>query len=407
LSEIRLMPFPFEFVLFGATLLGIAVSHRHTLPIALFGLLLISAYKLLFADFHGIAGPAGLVAHLAAEWVLLANLFALLVGFAVLSRHFELSRLPELLPRLLPDDWKGGLVLLALVFVFSSFLDNIAAAVIGATAASAVYRRRLHLGYLAAIVAAANAGGAGSVVGDTTTTMMWLDGVSPLELTRAYVAAGAAFLVFAVPAARAQQKYSPLMPDPAPGVRLDVSRVLVVMLILTGAIAANVYANSLPAGRGAAFPFIGATVIGIILLVTPWRRPDWSVVPAAMRGALFLLSLVVAASMMPVASLPEASPQTTLGLGLVSAVFDNIPLTRLALEQGGYDWAALAYAVGFGGSMMWFGSSAGVAVANLFPEARSAGQWLRQGWYVAVGYVVGFLVYLLVLGWLPEGPYLE
>jgi len=43
-------------------------------------------------------------------------------------------------------------------------------------------------------------------------------------------------------------------------------------------------------------------------------------------------------------------------------VFDNIPLTRLALEQGGYDWAALAYAVGFGGSMLWFGSSAGVAV---------------------------------------------
>jgi Na+/H+ antiporter NhaD/arsenite permease-like protein len=401
------MPFPFEFALFGATLLGVAILHRYALPIALLGLLLITAYKLIFTDFHGTPGAAGLLEYLAAEWVLLTNLFALLVGFAVLSRHFQLSQLPQLLPRILPDDWKGGVMLLAMVFGLSSFLDNIAAAVIGATAASAVYRQRLHPGYLVAIVAASNAGGSGSVVGDTTTTMMWLDGVAPLELLRAYVAAVAAFCVFAILAARQQQKYSPIAPDPAPGVRLDVSRVLVVVLILAGAIVANVYASSLPAGSGDAFPFIGATVIGIILLVTPWRRPDWSVVPGAVRGAVFLLALVVAASMMPVASLPEASPQAAFGLGLVSAVFDNIPLTRLALEQGGYDWAALAYAVGFGGSMMWFGSSAGVAVTNLFPEAKSAGQWLRQGWHVAVGYVVGFVVFLGILGWRPEGPYLE
>jgi Na+/H+ antiporter NhaD/arsenite permease-like protein len=401
------MPFPFEFVLFGATLLGVAILHRHTLAIALFGLLLITAYKLLFTDFGGSTGPAGLVAHLLREWVLLVNLFALLVGFAVLSRHFELSQLPRLLPRILPDDWKGGLVLLALVFVVSAFLDNIAAAIIGATAASAVYRQRLHVGFLAAIVAAANAGGSGSVVGDTTTTMMWLDGVPPLEVLRAYVAAVAAFFVFAIPAARQQQKFSPIVHEAAPDAHLDVSRVIVLVLVLAGAILANVYANTLPPENGEAFPFIGATVIGLILLLTPWRRPDWSVVPAAMRGALFLLALVVAASMMPVDSLPEASPRTAFGLGLLSAVFDNIPLTRLALEQGGYDWGALAYAVGFGGSMLWFGSSAGVAVANLFPEARSAGQWLRQGWHVAVGYVVGFVVFLALLGWRPEGPYLE
>jgi Na+/H+ antiporter NhaD/arsenite permease-like protein len=106
---------------------------------------------------------------------------------------------------------------------------------------------------------------------------------------------------------------------------------------------------------------------------------------------------------MPVDRLPPASPATTFALGFVSAVFDNIPLTKLALEQGGYDWGVLAYAVGFGGSMMWFGSSAGVAVANLFPEAKSVGQWLRGGWHVAVGYVVGFLALLAILGWRPGG----
>ena len=100
--------------------------------------------------------------------------------------------------------------------------------------------------------------------------------------------------------------------------------------------------------------------------------------------------------------LPIASWQTTFGLGFVSAVFDNIPLTKLALEQGGYDWGMLAYAVGFGGSMLWFGSSAGVAITNLFPEARAVGPWLRSGWHVAVGYVVGFFTLLLILGWHPQ-----
>jgi Na+/H+ antiporter NhaD/arsenite permease-like protein len=106
--------------------------------------------------------------------------------------------------------------------------------------------------------------------------------------------------------------------------------------------------------------------------------------------------------MMPVDRLPAASWQTALGLGFVSAVFDNIPLTALALKQDGYDWGFLAYAVGFGGSMIWFGSSAGVALSSFFPEARSVGQWLRHGWHVAVGYLLGFAVLLAVLGWHPE-----
>ena len=95
--------------------------------------------------------------------------------------------------------------------------------------------------------------------------------------------------------------------------------------------------------------------------------------PETFKGTIFLLALVTCASLMPVEKLPAASWQTALGLGFVSAVFDNIPLTALALKQGGYDWGFLAYAVGFGGSMIWFGSSAGVALSNMYPEAKSVG----------------------------------
>jgi hypothetical protein len=92
---------------------------------------------------------------------------------------------------------------------------------------------------------------------------------------------------------------------------------------------------------------------------------------------------------------------TSLGLGFVSAVFDNIPLTKLALEQGGYDWGVLAYAVGFGGSMIWFGSSAGVALSNMFPEAKNTGGYLRNGWHVPLAYLVGFVVLMAAHGWQP------
>jgi hypothetical protein len=133
-----------------------------------------------------------------------------------------------------------------------------------------------------------------------------------------------------------------------------------------------------------------------------WCRPDWELLPRALRSSIFLLSLVLIASMMPVQHLPAPSVHTTLGLGFLSAVFDNIPLTALALKQGGYDWGPLAYAVGFGGSMIWFGSSAGVAICSVFPEARSVTAWIKGGWFVIAAYLAGFIAMIMLIGWHPE-----
>ena len=393
---------PIDFILFGLTLMGVALFHHHTLRVAVVGLATITLYKVLFSPFREGAGAGGLGSHLAHEWVLLANLLGLLLGFALLSKHFEASRIPAVLPRFLPDDWKGGFVLLLMIFVLSSFLDNIAAALIGGTIANVVFRGKVHIGYLAAIVAASNAGGSGSVVGDTTTTMMWIAGVNPLHVLDAYTAAGLALLIFGIPAALQQHRYSPITKDAPPNVQVDWARVGIVATILITAIIVNVVVNVRYADIADTFPFIGAAVWVAIIICVPIREPHWLEVRSAFRGSMFLLSLVLAASMMPVEELPNASWQVALGLGFVSAVFDNIPLTALALSQGGYDWGFLAYAVGFGGSMIWFGSSAGVALASQFPAARSAVAWVRGGWHVALAYVVGFAFMLAILGWHPD-----
>jgi Na+/H+ antiporter NhaD/arsenite permease-like protein len=398
-DPLSLFGIPMDFILFALTLLGVALFHHHTLKVALAGLAAIIAYKLIFTGFKFGTGMTGLALHLQHEWVILANLFLLLMGFALLSRHFEKSRMPEVMPAYLPDDWKGGFVLLVLVFVLSSFLDNIAAALIGGTMARHVFRGKVHIGYLAAIVAASNAGGSGSVVGDTTTTMMWIDGVSPLAVLEAYVAASIAVVIFGIPAALQQHRHSPIVKNARSGLSVEWTRIAIVGTILVVAILANVIANLRFPELLDTLPVIGLAVWVVILATALLRQPDWEVLPETFSGTVFLLSLVTAASLMPVEELPLASWQTALGLGFVSAVFDNIPLTALALKQGGYDWGFLAYAVGFGGSMIWFGSSAGVALAGQYPEAKSVGLWLRHGWHVAVAYVIGFFIMLAVLGW--------
>jgi Na+/H+ antiporter NhaD/arsenite permease-like protein len=387
-----------EFLLFALTLGAIAVLHHHALRVALSGLGAIVLYKLVFTGFHAGPGIDGLFHHVLAEWVILANLLGLLVGFALLAQHFYESQVPKVLPAILPDDWKGGLMLLWLVFVMSAFLDNIAAAMIGGTMAMGVYKR-LHVGFIAAIVAASNAGGSGSVVGDTTTTMIWISGVSPLKVLDAYVAAVVATAFFGVIAARQQQHYSAIIKDAAAGANVDWARLAIVAIILISAIVVNVAVNLRYPDHAGEFPFLGAAVWVALLATARWRTPDWPAVPAALRSAAFLLSLVLCASMMPVEELPVASAGSTLALGFISAVFDNIPLTALAIQQGGYDWGLLAYAVGFGGSIIWFGSSAGVAISGILPQARSVGVWLRHGWHVAVGYILGFVAFMLLVGW--------
>jgi hypothetical protein len=223
--------------------------------------------------------------------------------------------------------------------------------------------------------------------------MMWIEGVPAVDVVAAYIAAAPALLVFGLAAALQQDRYNPITADVPAGVAIEWRRVVVVVMILAGTIATNVLLD---------FPAIGvwlAILVGAMFTKTPWAelRP-------ALRGAVFLLSLVTSASMMPVEELPPASWVSSLGLGFVSSVFDNIPLTKLALEQGGYDWGVLAYAVGFGGSMLWFGSSAGVALSSMYPEMKNTAAYLRHGWHVALAYVIGFFIMLALHGWQPGGP---
>lgn len=373
-----------EIGVFAVMLIGIAIWHTQNARIAAGGLLLIVLLRM--------NAGTNVLHHLRHEGAGLLNLLGLLVGFELLADHVRGSKLPELLPRWLPDDWKGGFVLLSSVFLLSMCLDNIAAAMIGGTIAKSVYKGRVSIAFLVAIVAASNGGGAWSPIGDTTTTMMWLRGVSPFMLARALVPALVSFCIYAVIASKTQDRHERIVKDPPKdGVHVDKRRLVVVAMMLVGGIAGNVWWEMPAAG-----------VWGGLLLGSRLRQPHWRKIPHAAKNASFLLTLVLAASLIPIAGLPRPTAVSTGALGFLSAFFDNIPLTKLALQQGGYDWAMLAYAVGFGGSMTWFGSSAGVALAGDFDQAKNLKVWVRSGWFLPVAYLVGYVFAIVVLGWHPE-----
>jgi Na+/H+ antiporter NhaD/arsenite permease-like protein len=393
-------PIRVEFLIFGLILVGVALFHKQTFWVAIIGLAVLLTFKLVFdPGFHFMEhffGETPIGQQLMdkslrqGEWSIMVNLLGLLLGFAILSKIFEESGVPDVLPRFLPNDWKGPFILLIFVFILSSFLDNIAAALIGGTIALVVFKKKVHIGYIAAIVAASNAGGSGSVVGDTTTTMMWIDGVSAFNVLHGFVAAAVALLFFAWFASHQQDKYHRIEKDSNPNAKIDWVKIFCVGLILAGAILSNILYD---------MPALGvwiAIVIGTFLRPVPWGE-----IPGAIKGTVFLLCLVFCASLMPVEELPSASWITAFALGFLSAVFDNIPLTKLCLEQGHFDWGMLAYSVGFGGSMIWFGSSAGVAITNKFPDARNVVLWVKNGWHVVVAYVIGFFALYLIMGWEP------
>lgn len=367
-----------EFLFFTLTLIGIAIFHNRTLPIALGGLFSILLFKLIFRNLN-------LLTHLQHESVLILNIFGLLIGFAVLADYFEKSKVPDLLPDILPDDWKGGFYLLVMVFIASAFLDNIAAAMLGGAIAKKIFNNKVHIGFIAAIVAASNAGGSGSVLGDTTTTMLWISGISAITVLPAYIAAIPAFLFLAIIASKKQDVYNRITKDAPKKLKIEYKYLLFSLLILISAVITNIVYD---------LPSLGVWVAIIIsrFIITL----NLNIVREAIPGSIFLSSLILSASLMPVESLPSPSTLSTFNLGVISSVFDNIPLTKLAIEQGAYNWAMLAYAVGFGGSMIWFGSSAGVAICNEFPEGRSVKNWIKNAWFIPVAYVIGFICLMML-----------
>jgi Na+/H+ antiporter NhaD/arsenite permease-like protein len=91
-----------------------------------------------------------------------------------------------------------------------------------------------------------------------------------------------------------------------------------------------------------------------------------------------------------------------IAIGLLSAVFDNVPLvaalqSMYTLEQypqDHYFWELLAYTAGTGGSCLIIGSAAGVAVMGI--EKIDFFWYLKKvSWIALIGFLAGAAVFML------------
>jgi hypothetical protein len=219
--------------------------------------------------------------------------------------------------------------------------------------------------------------------------MMFVSGVSIPTIAKGFVAAAAGQLVLTM--FFVKHDYSPRSGD-AEGLKPLEGRMFLPMLAVPGLALGNVLYD-LP-GIGLWTGLAAGMALGRV-------RPVWEPVRASLENTVFLVLLVGAAGLLPLYMVQPlflrfGKDAIAVAFGLLSPWLDNIPLTKIALDIGGFDWGLLAYCVGYGGSATWFGSSAGVALALRYPQIYETRRWIKPFFIVMVSYFAGVAAYLLV-----------
>ena len=87
-------------------------------------------------------------------------------------------------------------------------------------------------------------------------------------------------------------------------------------------------------------------------------------------------------------------------VGLISAIFDNIPVMFAVLsvlpEMNQGQWLLVTPTAGVGGSILSIGSAAGVAVMGQARGVYTFFAHLKWSWAIALGYAASIWVHFLV-----------
>ncbi len=88
---------------------------------------------------------------------------------------------------------------------------------------------------------------------------------------------------------------------------------------------------------------------------------------------------------------------SNIGVGFLSAVVDNVPVMSAVLKASptmGLDqWMLVTLTAGVGGSMISFGSAAGVGVMGKLPGVYTFGAHMKYSWTIVIGYFVSIGVW--------------
>jgi Na+/H+ antiporter NhaD/arsenite permease-like protein len=337
-------------------------------------------------------------------------------GFEVITSAIRTTRQVALM-------WLIGFV----TFFLSAILDNLTTTIVMVSLTQKLLANRSdRLFFAAIIVIAANAGGAWTVIGDVTTTMLWIGGqISPLKIMASVFLPSLVNLVLPLLAVSYSLRGREIIAPPGQEGQkrnIDVFERNLMFYLGLGILIA------VPAFKTATHlaPFMGILFgLGILWTVgeivhrhkeEDVRRPltlVHALTRIDMSSIVFFVGILLAVAALEHAHVLQTIAkwlEATFGrqdvivilLGLLSAIIDNVPLVAATMGMyslGQYPpdsflWEFIAYCAGTGGSILIIGSAAGVAAMGMekiefFWYAR------RIGGVALLGYLGGAFVYIL------------
>lgn len=322
----------------------------------------------------------------------------------------------------------------ALAFVISPVADNLTTALIMGSVVIAVggSNGRFISAACVNVVIAANAGGAFSPFGDITTLMVWQAGVVKfMEFFDLFLPALVVWLVPAYIMSRSISTEATSSDENEVAVVMKTgarrSMFLFLLTIATAVLGHNLL--HLPPVYGMLFGLGYIKLFGYYLKIkspedNPFdvfkqvQRIEWDtllffygiIMSVGALGYLGYLTLLSGVAYETWGSLPLETSITlaNIGVGIVSAVIDNIPVMFSVLsmhpEMSHGQWLLVTLSAGVGGSLLSFGSAAGVALMNLKSKSpdhpdgvKHYNFWSHLRWTpaIALGYFAGIGVHLL------------
>jgi Na+/H+ antiporter NhaD/arsenite permease-like protein len=306
-----------------------------------------------------------------------------------------------------------------LAFFISPIADNLTTALILSTVLITIEKTRKDFLVPGAIniVVAANAGGAWSPFGDITTLMAWTAGKGVFtDFFYIFPAAISGYLITAF-------LLSKFVPNTVPD--FDVSKEIkpkmaegakVVMALGVFTIFCAVMSHQvlhLPAMWGMMF---GLSLVKVYSygLGKKYGKEHFNIFHSMAKienntlmfffgilaavGALYFVGWLGLAA---VVYNPDVLGPTlsNIGVGFLSAVVDNVPVMSAILkanpDMGLDQWMLVTLTAGVGGSLISFGSAAGVGVMGKLHGIYTFGAHMKYAWTILIGYIVSCSVWYL------------
>jgi Na+/H+ antiporter NhaD/arsenite permease-like protein len=315
--------------------------------------------------------------------------------------------------------WYTGII----AFFLSPVADNLTTALILSTVLFTIDRtnREFLIPGAINIVVAANAGGAWSPFGDITTLMAWTAGKGTfLDFLTLFPASIVGWVITAWLLSKVVPEGKPPFSDQSDKKEALKPGAKVIIWLGIGTIATAVLGHQFfhfPAMWGMMFGLAVLKLYSFRLKRTENESFDVFVNMQKVENdtLLFFFGILAAVGALHFLGFLEyvvklydiiGPTAANMGVGFISAIVDNVPVMSAVLKANPVmpleQWLLVTLAAGIGGSMISFGSAAGVGVMGRLRGIYTFGAHMRYAWMIVIGYLVSMAVWYVqfkILGW--------